>query len=78
MNNFKKIFSQIAKNNNTSQSEVEKEISLAILSAMENPEKSERAEIFWKEFLENSVEPTPQKVIAKITKEIIISLNTPR
>lgn len=78
MNNFKKIFKQVAKNNGISKSEMESDISSAILSAIKNPEKSAEAEIFWQEFLKNEAAPTPQNVIAEITKKVIISLNSPR
>ncbi len=77
MDNFKKIFKQVAKNNGISKSEVENDISLAILGAMENPEKSDEAEFFWQEFLKTEAAPTPKNVIAEIAKKVILSLTPP-
>ena len=71
MKKIKKVFKQIAKKNNLSPKSVEKEISLAILSAMENKELSESAKQFWGELTKNNTQPTPEGVVEAIVKKCL-------
>jgi len=73
-----KVFEQIAINNNTSAAEVEKEISLAILSAIENAEKSEKTALFWGELMQGNEPPTPERVMDTIVKNCLEATLPPR
>ena len=47
-----------------------KEISLAIDIAVNNPEKSTEAQLFWADFIKNKKQPTPEEVIAAVCEKI--------
>lgn len=78
MKKYIKVFEQIAIKNNTSAAEVEKEISLAILSAMENAEKSEKTALFWGELMQGNEPPTPERVMDTIVKNCLEATLPPR
>lgn len=67
---MEKIFKKIAKNNGVSSKQVEKDMLVAIKSAMENSEKNEYAKGFWSELSPSGKEPTAEDVILKILSEL--------
>ena len=70
MKKIKKSIKKTAKNNNISESNLKKEISLAIDIAINNPKKSPEAKFFWDAFIKNKQQPTPEEVIAAVCKKI--------
>ncbi len=66
--NTKKLFMQIAIENNTTPEEVRREIEKAIDEAMSSPDP--QARIFWENIPKKSAKPTPEEVIAYIAGEI--------
>ena len=43
---------------------------MAIDIAVNNPEKSTEAQLFWEDFIKNKKQPTPEEVIAAVCEKI--------
>lgn len=66
--NTRKLFMQIALENNTTPQEIRKEIEKAIDEAMNNPDPKTR--IFWDNIPKRGARPTPEEVIAYAAAEV--------
>lgn len=68
----KLFIKQIAEKNQVTVEEVRKEMEFAIKEARKNPETQQR----WKELFGEAGEPTPEKLISIISKEVKKKNNT--
>lgn len=69
------IFTKIAKENNTTKKQVEREISKAIDIAIKNSKENKEAKKFWDEMMQNGDKPDAEIVIKKIAEKIMENKN---
>lgn len=71
MRKIEKIIKITAKNNNSTDSNVKKEISYAINCAIANSKGNYDAEAFWKKLTKNKAQPTPEDLITAIIEKVL-------
>lgn len=68
---MEEIFKKIARENNTTEKQVEEDILYALNIAIEKSKEDKNARAFWKKALKNKKEPDPKEIVKTIAESII-------